>query len=110
MKTIATKTLKQRGKSLWKREIEVFLKINTIRYVAKQIWSKINNNPSNVAVVMENDEEISKNFWSYNIAIATDCNEELNKNFWGYPKKDFKSGTSVLSCFNIVQFITTLPK
>lgn len=78
--------------------------MKTIKYLAKQIRLKINENPPNIGVATENNKEKSENFLGYNIAVATDSNKELSQFFLRYAKV-FKSGT-----FNIIQFITTLPK
>ena len=61
--------------------------INIIKYVAKEIRSRINKNPISITVATDNDDEISRNFW-------------------GYAKKVFRSGTSVLPYFNVVQGTT----
>ena len=38
--------------------------INIIKYVAKEIRSRINKNPISITVATDNDDEISKNFWA----------------------------------------------
>ena len=65
--------------------------INTIKYVAKQIRSRINKNLMCITVATDNDDEISRNFW-------------------GYAKKVFTSSTSVLSSFSAVQGTTYFTK
>ena len=61
--------------------------INIIKYVAKEIRSRINKNPISITVATDNDDEISKNFW-------------------GYAKKVFRSRSSVLPSFDVVQGTT----
>ena len=38
--------------------------INIIKYVAKEIRSRINKNPISITVATDNDDEISRNFWA----------------------------------------------
>ena len=61
--------------------------INIIKYVAMEIRSRINKKPISITVATANDDEISKNFW-------------------GYAKKVFRSGSSVLPSFDVVQATT----
>ena len=39
--------------------------INMIKYVAKEIRSRINKNSISITVATDNDNEISRNFWGY---------------------------------------------
>lgn len=55
--------------------------MKTIKYLAKQIRLKINENPPNIGVATENNKEKSENFLGYNIAVATDSNKELSQFF-----------------------------
>ena len=57
---------------------------NIIKYVAKEIRSRINKNP-------------------ISITVASDSNDEISRNFWGYAKRVFRSGTAVLWSFDTVQ-------
>ena len=61
--------------------------INIIKYVAKEIRSRINKNP-------------------ISITVATDSDDEINRNIWGYTKKVFRSGSSVIPSFDVVQGTT----
>ena len=61
--------------------------INIIKYVAKEIRSRINKNPISMTVATDNDDEISRNIW-------------------GYAKKVFRSGSSVLPSSDVVQGTT----
>ena len=63
--------------------------INIIKDVAKEIRSRINKNPISITVATNNDDKISRNFW-------------------GYAKKVFRSGSSVLPSFDVVQDTTYL--
>ena len=84
--------LKERYKHFSKKDLKKELKtlklnnasINIVKYVAKELRSRINKNP-------------------ISITVATDNNDEIRGNFWGYAKKVFGSGTSVLTSFNAVQ-------
>ena len=58
--------------------------INIIKYVAKEIRSRINKN-------------------LISITIATDNNDETSRNIWGYAKKFFRSCTSALPSFDAVE-------
>ena len=87
--------LKERYKHFSKKDLKKELKtlklnnasINIIKYVAKEIRSRINKKPISITVATANDDEISKNFW-------------------GYAKKVFRSGSSVLPFFDVVQAST----
>ena len=87
--------LKERYKNLSRTDLKKESKtlklnnasINIIKYVAKEIRSRINKNPISIAVVTGNDDETSRNFW-------------------GYAKKIFRSGTAVLPSFGVVQGTT----
>ena len=65
--------LKERFKNSSKKDLKEELKIlklsnasiNTIKYIAKSIRSRINKSPINIAIATDNDDEISKNFWGY---------------------------------------------
>ena len=61
--------------------------VNIIKYVAKEIRSRINKNPISIPVATDNDDKISRNFW-------------------GYAKKIFRSDSSVLPSFDVVQGTT----
>ena len=101
MRTMGTKMgrtmgpLKERYKNFFKKDLKKEIKtfklnnasINIIKYVAKEIRSRINKNPINITVATDNDDEISKKF----------CD---------YAEKVFRSRTSVLPSFCIVQGIT----
>ena len=63
--------------------------INIIKYVAKEIRSRINLN-------------------SISITVATDNNDEISRHVWGYVKKVIRSGTSVLPSFDAIQGTTYL--
>ena len=98
MRTMGTKMgrtmgpLKERYKNFFKKDLKKEIKtfklnnasINIIKYVAKEIRSRINKKPISITVATDNDDEISKNFW-------------------GYAKKVFRSGNSVLPSFDVVQ-------
>ena len=87
--------LKERYKHFSKKDLKKELKtlklnnasINIIKYVAKEIRSRINKKPISITVATANDDEISKNFW-------------------GYAKKVFRSGSSFLPSFDVVQTTT----
>ena len=82
-KNLSRKDLKKESKTLKLNNAS----INIIKYVAKEIRSRINKNPISIAVVTGNDDETSRNFW-------------------GYAKKIFRSGTAVLPSFGVVQGTT----
>ena len=62
--------LKERYKHFSKKDLKKELKtlklnnasINIIKYVAKEIRSRINKNPISITVATNNDDEISRNF------------------------------------------------
>ena len=66
-------TLKERYKNFSKKDLKKELKtlnlnnasINIIKYVAKEIRSRINKNPISITVATDNEDEISTNFWDY---------------------------------------------
>ena len=101
MRTMGTKMgrtmgpLKERYKNFFKKDLKKEIKtfklnnasINIIKYVAKEIRSRINKNPISITVATDNDDEISKNFW-------------------GYAKKVLRSRSSVLPSFDVVQGTT----
>ena len=66
-------TLKERYKNFSNKDLKKELKtlnlnnasINSIKYVAKEIKSRINKNPISITVATDNDDEISTNFWGY---------------------------------------------
>ena len=103
MRTMGTKMgrtmgpLKERYKNFFKKDLKKEIKtfklnnasINIIKYVAKEIRSRINKNP-------------------ISITGAADNNDEISRNFLGYTKKVFRSGTSVLPSFDVVQGTTHL--
>ena len=62
--------------------------MSIIKYVAKKIRSRINK-------------------YLISITVATDNYDEIGRNFWGYAKKLFRSGTSVLPSFDVVQGVQT---
>ena len=62
--------MKERYKHFPKKDLKKELKtlkinngsINIIKYVAKEIRSRINKNPISITVATDNDDEISRNF------------------------------------------------
>ena len=90
-------TLKERYKHYSKKELKQVLKsvklsnasINIIKYVAKEIPSRINLN-------------------SISITVTTDNNDEISRHVWGCAKKVIRSGTSVLPSFDAIQGTTYL--
>ena len=87
--------LKERYKHFSKKDLKKELKTlklnnastSIIKYVAKEIRSRINKKLISITVATDNDDEISKKF----------C---------GYAKKVFRSGSSVFPSFNVVQGTT----
>ena len=80
MTAMGTKTQYRKKKPLWKRDIKTSKKdfkkelktlklnnasINMIKYVAKEIRSRINKNSISITVATDNDNGISRNFWGY---------------------------------------------
>ena len=65
--------LKERYKHFSKKDLKKELKtlklnnasINIIKYIAKEIRSRINKNPINITVATGNHYEIDRNFWGY---------------------------------------------
>ena len=87
--------LKERYKHFSKKDFKKELRtlklnnacINIIKYLAKEIRSRINKNRISIIVATDNDDEISRKVW-------------------GFAKKVLRSGISVFSSFDAVQGAT----
>ena len=82
-KQFSKKDLKKQSKTLELSNAS----INIIKHEAKQTGSRTDKNLISITVATDNDDEISRNIW-------------------GYAKKLFRSSTSVVPSYHVVQSTT----